>query len=200
VGTRSVHALVIAGMAAWMGVPLTADGRPDRVVTVRLYQTADPSSTIEPRAHAEADKVLRPALVTVLWRPCSGADRSAACDRPAVRSELSVRIVRHRAVRPRVTTVLGDAFVAPGRGGVLATVYVDEVEELARVAGIDPAVLFGRAAAHEIGHLLMRTSAHARYGLMRDTWTEQEVHRNQPLDWMFTAGDVVAMRRFWPPS
>jgi hypothetical protein len=197
---RPVHALVIAGMAAWMGVTLTADGRLDRVVTVRLYQTADPSSTIEPRALAEAERMLRPALVTVFWRPCSGAHRSAACDRPADGSELSVRTVRHGMARPHVTTVLGDAFVAPGRGGVLATVYVDEVEDLAKVAGIDPAVLLGRATAHEIGHLLMRTSAHARYGLMRETWTEQEVHRNQPLDWMFTAGDVVAMRRFWPPS
>jgi len=179
---------------------LTADGREDRVITVRLYQTVDPSSTLEPRVLAEADKVLRPALVTVLWRPCSGADRSAACDRPPVRSELLVRIVRHRAVRPGVTTVLGNAFVASGRGGVLATVYVDEVEDLARAAGLDPALLLGRATAHEIGHLLMRTSAHARFGLMRDTWTVQEIHRNQPLDWMFTAGDVVAMRRFWPPS
>lgn len=195
-----VHALVMAGMAASLGVPLTANARPDRVVAVRVYQPADSSSTIDPRALAEADKVLRPALVTVLWRPCSGADRSAACDRPPVRSELSVRIVRHGAVRPRAATVLGNAFVAPGRGGVLATVYVDEVQDLAKVAGIDPAVLLGRATAHEIGHLLMRTSAHARYGLMRDTWTEPEVHRNQPLDWMFTAGDVVAMRRFWPPS
>lgn len=197
---RPVHALVIAGMAAWMSVPLTADGRPDRVVTVRLYQTADPSSTIDPRALAEAERMLRPALVTVVWRPCSGANRSAACDRPADRSELSVRIVRHGTAHPGVTTVLGNAFVAPGRGGVLATVYVDEVQDLAKVAGIDPAVLLGRATAHEIGHLLMRSSAHARYGLMRDTWTEQEVHRNQPLDWMFTAGDVVAMQRFWPRS
>jgi hypothetical protein len=195
---RHVHALV---MAASIGVPLTADVRPDRVVTVRLYQTAAPSSPIEPRALAEADKALRPALVTVLWRPCNGADRSAACDRPPVRSELLVRIVRHGAVRSRVTTtVLGNALVAPGRAGVLATVYVDEVEDLAKVAGIDPAVLLGRATAHEIGHLLMRTTGHARYGLMRDMWTEQEIHRNQPLDWMFTAGDVVAMRRFWPPS
>ena len=40
--------------------------------------------------------------------------------------------------------------------GVLATVFLDRVEWLAFEAGADIALLLGRVAAHELGHLLMR--------------------------------------------
>jgi hypothetical protein len=56
-------------------------------------------------------------------------------------------------------------------------------------------VLLGRVAAHELGHLMMRTSAHPRRGLMRPNWTPNEIRRNRQADWAFTAGDVAAMRQ-----
>jgi hypothetical protein len=58
---------------------------------------------------------------------------------------------------------------------VLATVYVTCVAWLATAARTDVAVLLGRVAAHELGHLVIRTSAHARRGLMRPHWTPDEV-------------------------
>src|SRR5688572_1197026 len=194
---RPVLALVIAGLAGMGRAPLAAAGPVDADLTVRVYQTAGLSSAIERRALEEAARVLRPALVAVRWRLCSGPNPAPPCDRPLGHAELSVRIVRRGVVRRDATNALGTALVAPGRGGVLATVYVDQIEELSMAARTDAAVLLGRATAHEIGHLLMRTSGHAPCGLMRATWTEQEVRRNHPLDWMFTAGDVVAMHRFW---
>ena len=69
------------------------------------------------------------------------------------------------------------------------------VERLAMSAGTDVAVLLGRVAAHELGHLIMLTPAHARRGLMRPNWTPYEVRRNRLADWEFTAEDVTAMRQ-----
>jgi hypothetical protein len=43
--------------------------------------------------------------------------------------------------------------------------------------------------------LMMRSSAHARRGLMRPNWTPDEVRRNDVVDWEFTAGDVTAMHQ-----
>ena len=40
--------------------------------------------------------------------------------------------------------------------------------------------------AHEIGHLLLGTTRHARYGVMRALWLTTELRRDQPLDWMFS--------------
>jgi hypothetical protein len=74
-------------------------------------------------------------------------------------------------------------------------VYVNCVASLATAARADVAVLLGRVAAHELGHLMMRTSAHARRGLMRPNWTLNEIRRNRPADWAFTEGDVAAMRQ-----
>ena len=62
-------------------------------------------------------------------------------------------------------------------------------------AGTDVAVLLGRVAAHELGHLMMDTSAHTRRGLMRPNWTPDEVRRNHFADWEFTAEDVTSMRQ-----
>lgn len=193
---RPVLALLIVGMATGMArAPLTAAG-PLLIVTMRVYETAGLSPAIERRALEEAGRVLRPASVAVRWRLCTGPDRASACDLPPARAELSLRIVRHGGGRRLETTALGTALVTPGRA-VLATVYADHIEDLAMAARTDPAVLLGRATAHEIGHLLMRTAGHAPCGVMRDRWTEQEVRRNRSLDWMFTAEDVVAMHRFW---
>jgi hypothetical protein len=102
------------------------------------------------------------------------------------------------------SATLGAALVVRREGGVLPTVYVDCVASLATAAGADVAVLLGRVSAHELGHLMMRTSAHARRGLMRPHWTSNEIRRNRPPDWAFTEGDVAAMRqpgaRYWKTS
>ena len=190
-------ALIVAGVAAWMPpAALTAAG--PATITVRVYQTAGLTPTLEQRALEGAGAALRPALVEVRWRICTGPNRSTACDLRPGPSELSLRIVPQRSPGWNASITLGTAFVAPLTGGVLATVYFDHVERLARATRTDVAVLLGRAAAHELGHLLMRTSAHPSCGLMRANWTQEELRGNRPPDWAFTGGDVVAMRHLWP--
>ena len=191
-------ALIVAGVAAWMPpAALTAAG-PTTTITVRVYQSAGLTPALEQRALEGAAAALRPALVEVRWRICTGPNRSTACDRRPDPSELSLRIVPEGSPGWNASITLGTAYVAPRVGGVLATVYFGHVERLARETHTDVAVLLGRAAAHELGHLLMRTSAHPSCGLMRANWTQKELQRNRPPDWAFTGGDVVAMRHLSP--
>jgi hypothetical protein len=51
------------------------------------------------------------------------------------------------------------------------------------------------AMAHEIGHLLLGTSAHASTGLMRAIWSRDELHRHDPADWQFSSVESATMIR-----
>jgi hypothetical protein len=109
--------------------------------------------------------------------------------------ELAVRIVRLRAPGGREGVPLGDALVDTRSGAaVLATVYEDRVARLAAETGADPAVLLGRAIAHELGHLLLASNRHARNGLMRPRWSVDEIRRNQGRDWAFAPADAALIR------
>jgi hypothetical protein len=187
----TILALVLASYAVVLPARVVAAGREPRRITVRVYQTGDVPASVEERALSEAARLLRGARVDVRWRQCVGQP----CNGPSSTAELFLRIMRTGSPRQSRVAALGEALV-PHRtsAGVLATVFLDRVEWLAFEAGIDLAQLLGRVAAHELGHLLMRTRLHAPGGLMRATWTADEVRRDRALDWAFRPGDASAMR------
>jgi hypothetical protein len=193
---RGCLAIVLSAAAVLTSpTSLTAAEARRSTVTVRVYQTADLPFPLE-RALAEAETVLRGALVDVRWRRCGAWSSAAACPELLEGSELLLRIAPEGTPRRLRPFTLGEALVSPCTGGVLASVYTDRVAALAAEVKTDVAVLLGRVAAHELAHLMMHTSVyHARRGLMRPNWTRQEVQRNRAADWVFTAEDVTAIRR-----
>jgi hypothetical protein len=80
------------------------------------------------------------------------------------------------------------------RLGAQATIFSERVERLAAVESLSPVVLLGYAIAHEIGHVLLRSSNHSATGIMRPVWTRSDFH------WMicgafdFNAADSIAIR------
>jgi hypothetical protein len=184
-----------AAVTGWTSVP------------VRVYEM----TTVQPaelaRALDVAERTLSRASVEIAWKSCAAREGSpdgptaeaasaAACLVPRTSGELSVRIVRSAAVTPSQRVLpLGDALVdAATGGGVLATVYLDRVEWLARAAGADRATLLGRAIAHELGHLLLGSTGHSTAGLMRALWSRDEIRRDHTNDWTFTTRDVAALQ------
>lgn len=162
-------------------------------VTVRVYQTAGLPPGLEEQALTEAMNLFRAARVEVRWQKCTGPNPSTVCVVPTGPSDLLL-VVRDATRCEDARGTLGNAVVVPREGGVLATVYSDHVGQLASQMKTDAGVLLGRVAAHELGHLIMRTAAHRRRGLMRANWTPFEIRRSRPPDWAFTAADVAAMR------
>ena len=75
-----------------------------------------------------------------------------------------------------------------------ATVYIDRVEWLSRQAGADAVVVLGFAVAHEIGHLLLGTNAHAAHGIMRAIWSRDELQHANANDWVFSRSEGSKMR------
>jgi hypothetical protein len=161
-------------------------------VPVRVYDAtgADPADRQASLDLAAA--LVSAASVDIIWRWC-GSD---ACTAPLRGGELAVRLVRDRDHPFAVGALpLGEALIDRKRGaGVLATVYVNRVEWTARHSGVDPRVLLGRAIAHEIGHLLLSSSAHGVDGLMRPLWSREELQRSRLRDWTFGATEIAAIQ------
>jgi hypothetical protein len=163
-------------------------------LNVRVYDNADVPKAALRAAMQVAAQALQPADVEVSWLSCSTSS-GGRCTAPLGRGELIVRLVRSTAQSPSGDDELGTALVDPTTGtGVLATVFIDRVERLARSTEGDLGMLLGRAMAHEIGHLLMGRASHAVRGLMRPRWTRAEIVRNARADWRFAPLDLRAIR------
>ena len=162
-------------------------------LVVQTYDSAGVPSAMLAHAQELAGSTLAAAGIDPVWHPCTVKHASECAVKPKAR-ELDVRIVKATDAAARGS--LGFAFVDPQEhAGTLATIYLDRVDALARQAGVDAGELLGRAIAHEIGHLILGTNAHAVYGLMRSLWRADELRRNCPLDWMFSGREAADMRR-----
>ena len=197
VGAMSTrHILFVIGVLTFTpAVPASAAVALLDETIVRVYDSAGLDAAVKHSAFAAAAQTLAAASVAVRWEHCDPSARM--CTTPLAPGELVVRIVRSPAARWSPSGLaLGDAFVDSGaRSGVLATIYADRVLLLAATAGIDGATLLGRAVAHEMGHLLLATNAHATTGLMRPIWSREDLRKGRDADWMFTSQEIAAIRR-----
>ena len=203
---------IVAGVSWLWGARAEAAEVLRTALVVRVYDAAGLTPAFEDHALTAAAESLRKALVDVHWKRCTPGPQPSepSCARPlgladgrrgaladGADREVSVRIVRGTAIPASATvTALGDAFVDTRSGdAVLATIYYNRVIWLATMAGTDPSTLLGRALAHELGHLLMHSNKHARNGLMRPTWTHEEVRRDRAGDWAFSSAEVRVIQR-----
>lgn len=179
----------MAAILACMSLILTAVLLTKLPLLVRTYDSAGVSARVLDRARQSAGLTLAAVGIEPIWRPC----HATGCVSRPKPHEIAIRFVK--ATSYSEPGSLGFAAVdLAQRGGTLATIYVDRVDTLARVAGGDDGDLLGRAMAHEIGHLLLGTIDHASFGLMRATWRADEVHRDMPLDWRFGDSEAAEMR------
>jgi hypothetical protein len=166
---------------------------------VRIYNAAVVPAADQAVALRAAASVLAAAGIGTTWLLCgNGASEPAAgvCSTPLDPSELSVRLVRlPGTASSRGELQLGYSLVDTTAGaGTLATIYADRVAWLAGEAAADMPTLVGFAIAHEIGHLLLGTNAHAGSGLMRAVWSRTELRRNDTADWLFGRSDAARLR------
>ncbi len=156
------------------------------VVTIRVYDLYGLSPQVRQEALAMASEALDHAGVQAIIVDCSLRPAAIACTTSVAEGELVLRILRH----PREGAhVLGEAVV--GGANTIATIYAAAIADRSRRNGVPLAMIAGRVAAHEIGHLLIGTNVHATHGLMRPSWDLQRLDRG---DWDFTSEDAATIR------
>jgi hypothetical protein len=159
-------------------------------VIVRTYDTVGLPDGELTRARQRAEAALNAIDIEPIWRLC----RAAVCLSQPLPNEIQIRIVT--STRWSEPGSLGFSAIDVSRhAGTLGTVYADRVEAMAAAASVERGALLGNVIAHEIGHVLLGTTGHARSGLMRATWWLPELQRSSPLDWRFSRQEGSEMRR-----
>jgi hypothetical protein len=192
---------LLLGLTAAPARNVAAGTDPDRPnLRVRVYAMTKVAHVKSIAAALdEAVAIFVQAGIDVRWIDCSMPEGRAGappepCARPLNAGDVAIRLVNVHTSHLARTLPLGDSLLDPSRGwGSLATIYVDRVEWLARSSRIDEGVVLGRAMAHELGHLLLGSRVHGHSGLMRATWTHDELVHPRPSDWMFTSDDVTGL-------
>jgi hypothetical protein len=179
-------------------IVVSAAGATDLPIIIRTYDASGLPEGDRSAALATAGAILKDAGLTIARLACDDVKSGGAddpCFVPLRAYELSLRFVRLPSIGVGRQVTLGYSLVeTDARSGSLATVYVDRVTDLAAAARVDLATLLGRAIAHEIGHLLLGTTAHARVGVMRALWSPDAVRDSTARDWRFTPADADALR------
>lgn len=175
---------------------------PDDPVVVRVYDGTSGHARTRATAIRTASVIMSDAGLVIDWTDCSRGSQAGACNGLRGERDLVVRIVPVASagypgllIRDQSKAALGYSVVDPAVGaGAIAMVFLDRVLTLARRTGADTGRLLGRSIAHEIGHLLLGTTTHAPTGLMREIWTDEELTRNRPEDWVFNPAQLLRIR------
>jgi hypothetical protein len=120
------------------------------------------------------------------------APRGSDCGWLEWPTHLAVRIVRQSRHWPH--EVFGLAFLSAEGTGCYSDVFYDRATELQSAWNVDLSDILGNVMAHELGHLLLGSNAHASAGIMQARWKDEELNRMVRGNLLFTAEQANNMR------
>lgn len=170
-------------------------------IKVRVHDHARLGPRLLTHAQGEVTRLFQEMGILVDWIECPLAaaelDRYPACQQPLGLTGLDVNIVT-RSMAEGLTlssTTLGiTSMRQEGERAFVASVFCDSVREQAHPGGAGFAQILGHAMAHELGHILLRTSGHAPTGLMRARWSPEDLRRAAWGQLCFTDGQAAVIR------
>src|SRR5207248_1226266 len=149
---------------------------PSLRITVRVHDYARVSHGTLTRAEREAARIFREAGVETQWRECpltgEGFQKYPACpqDLGVTGFDLSI-LPGFTPVRELSLDAEGwTPMTKEGERDSGADVFYDRIKERALASGVSVFQILGHVMAHELGHLLLRTSHHSAIGIMRARW------------------------------
>jgi hypothetical protein len=190
-----IAALVTAIGFAFPEMVGATPAAPELAVTVRVYNYAQPSSTLLAEAEHEAGRIFAEAGLKTVWLDCmpahSGLLPQAPCQDAIEATDIRLRILTLPVRNSLQDTALGFA-VAP----VLATVYYESVLALAKYDDreFEGSIVLGCAIAHEIGHLLLGSNRHSLTGVMRAQWERKQIRQALMGAMLFTPDQARLMQ------
>lgn len=154
-------------------------------LTIRMYDRARLGSKTLIQAERVASEIFSRAGVEARWTIWSdfGGDAlvsdfspgTEGCAQPLHSANITAVIVAD-APGGVPQQALGCALPC-ARGGVQVIIYGDRVETVSRTSPACFYRVLGHAIAHEVGHVLLRSSVHGDAGLMKAVWTNGDWQR-----------------------
>jgi hypothetical protein len=126
------------------------------------------------QAEEEAGRIFRQIGITVQWRDIKTEPaRDQLSDRSA---GLDLRIVSQAG--PMILSKGGLALAHWAEGSpATAVVMLDRATSLAGERQVPLQVVLGCLIAHEVGHVLLRSPRHSPFGIMRNPWNPDDLHK-----------------------
>jgi len=171
-------------------------------ITIRVYDSTGVAPNDRTAALKMAGSILSRADLDAIWVVCTPSRdkrQQPGCDAAPASHELVVRLTYSSPTgEDGNSRAFGNTLIdATTATGTLSTVFLDRVDWLASTGKAKRTDVLGRAIAHEIGHQLLGSNDHAPRGLMRETWTAEELMRNRPDDWQFSTTQRSALHARW---
>jgi hypothetical protein len=171
-------------------------------INVCVYNLASVPGDTLAQAEREASKIFGRTGLQLTWSDYPLDDREEVengqtCGAPFGPADVRLRLLTHRLTELRGThpRSLGLALpCADAEGGCFVNVFYQRAEELARDGDLGLPKLLGHAIAHEIGHLLLGSTAHSAIGLMRAKWGPKDLQRADKGDLLFGAKEAELIR------
>lgn len=169
--------------------------------TVYVYNLAQVSRKSLDVAEAEASRIFLKAGVRTKWVDCplSSAEKARFpdCRLESGRNDLVLKIFSDLSSRRLGLRAQNLGFCPAseetGPGSETALAY-NRIKDLARSWDADARQVLGFAAAHELGHLLLRMPGHSRTGIMRARWTPEDLQHAARGELVFTSGQCKLVR------
>ena len=177
----------LAAFSAAAAVSQAAVGQRRPEIRVLVYEYT--GKTVVPvRALAESARVLHKAGISIRWIPCPASSEDAPRF-PDCRVEGANTVVLRFIKSPGPGTTLGATM-----GTMYVTVYRDRTRAAAMTARCSEDIVLGYAVAHELGHVLLGTSAHRKEGPMKAWWTASDLKLAEARLLWFGPDECARMR------
>jgi hypothetical protein len=177
---------ILAGIGGVLFCAATASAQSS--ITVLVNDGAGVEAGILRKAEAETARLFAATEISIRWVHCAASD---ACRRSPLPNEFVLHIIATGRTHSEFT--FGEAFLGEDGLGRYSDLFFDRIR--AARADIDTGRLLGAVAAHELGHLLLGSHAHSRFGIMQPVWEQDCVHKLGKGMLMFTADQAGLMRQ-----
>ena len=162
---------------------------------VKLFNDAGTEPAILNAAKSEAGWLVKSLCIEVAWVPCPLITVTNAVPCQAPPGAIELHVLSDTASSDPSANSLGISI--PKTGASRAAVFLERVRELAAANEgiIDAGGLLGHVMAHEIGHLLLRSTAHSSEGIMRAEFRRSDLKKAAQRQFRFTPEQVESIRR-----
>jgi len=170
-----LHALTSCALLA--PAPVSFAENPQ--IAVSVYDDAGVPGDVLASAEGRAAKIFQRAGLEVSWLTCARpnyASCATASDEIGGPVHLVLRIKPNGASWTS-DTACGVAYLASDGTGQYGDVFWRRARDLQTSSKVDLATILASIMAHELGHLLLGSNAHAISGIMQGHWEDDELRR-----------------------